>query len=187
MGLVKSVDQQRLEWGAKLDQRVGLVVSARGRCFAVGAEIGVVADGALVAVTSNICLPRLAGTNSTIAIDAFVNLLLTEEGTQLLINRSESVTSMNLGSHQDTSRAIVKVWATQTLVTDSIDRAITAITDSLVFESAALLTQMLDVAADCWTGNVDRLKDMGGMVSMLTLLEAEEAEIVVSTVTAGDE
>ena len=61
------------DWILELDQWVGRVVHVSWRCLAVGAEIGIMANSALVANASDVaCLPFVHA-KWAITVDAVVN------------------------------------------------------------------------------------------------------------------
>ena len=65
------------DWGFELDQRMCSVVWIGGASLAIGTEIGIVADSALVSVALNICLSTIAlAAERTITIDAVVASLV---------------------------------------------------------------------------------------------------------------
>jgi hypothetical protein len=67
------------DWGLEFDKRVSAVVAVRWASLAAGTEVGVVADGALVAVTLDIGLHSVVGVaQRTITVDAVVAGLAAE-------------------------------------------------------------------------------------------------------------
>lgn len=87
--------------------------------LAVGTEIRVVADSALVARTLDIVVLILA--QWSIAVDADMASLAIARSGDRLIERSETVTWMDEARVLDTFRAVVPVWAVEALVTDTED------------------------------------------------------------------
>jgi hypothetical protein len=63
-----------VNWCLKLNEWVCLVVIMSRHSFAVGAEVGVVTDGAFISIAPNVRLAASAGTQRAVAIDTTVNL-----------------------------------------------------------------------------------------------------------------
>lgn len=69
--LPKSRDRNIADRRLEFDQRMGTVMAIAWECFAFGAEVGIVADGALVSISDNVVFVVLA--QWAIAIDVVVN------------------------------------------------------------------------------------------------------------------
>lgn len=82
---------------------------------------------------------------------------------------------MNFVGDTEAHRAVVEIWAAQALVSDTHDWRITAIAYSLVLDTAALLTKILDVGSDAGRVRVDRRERMSWMMTVLAVFKAEEA------------
>jgi hypothetical protein len=65
----------------ELDKRVSLIVEIGRASLATGAEVGVMADGTLIAVSNNV--RRLVTTERSITIDAMVTSLAESSSTDL--------------------------------------------------------------------------------------------------------
>jgi hypothetical protein len=70
MFLDNSLNIATTNWSAKLEKRVGLVVCKVWRSLAIGTEINVSADDALVANTSDVTILELA--KRPVAVDVVV-------------------------------------------------------------------------------------------------------------------
>jgi hypothetical protein len=71
--ITQSSNADVADWGLELDQRVSSVVAVGWAGLTVGTEVGVVADGALVAVTLDESLvPVLGVAKGTVTVDAVV-------------------------------------------------------------------------------------------------------------------
>ena len=104
-----------------LDQRMSLVVNAAWESLAIVAEISVVTNSALVTVTSNIGLARLAHARGTVTIDTAVDFLASMRITKWFIQGGKSVNRVSLRTIFGTLGAVVEVRARQTLMTDAND------------------------------------------------------------------
>ena len=136
---------QLSDGSSELDERMGLVVWVVWKCLAVGTEVGVVANGTLESVSSNIGFSRVGIADWSVAVDASVRLLLATDHAQLLVDWCKPVIWVYFCSNLNTCRAVIKVGAAQALVSNPNNLSIAAITDSLVLETSAWLAKRLDV------------------------------------------
>lgn len=90
-------------------------------CLTVGAEIGVVADGTLVAHARNVGAPRVVAAEMTIAQNTKVDIRALGRMANRLINRHQSMSSVVLRSLLDAVGAVVKVGAVKALVANADD------------------------------------------------------------------
>ena len=85
------------------------VVSVGGKCLAIGTEVSVVADSTLVSVASDVSSLVLA--ERTITADVLMGHGTTNGTGNVLINRCETVTGMDMAGALDTSIAVVPIRA----------------------------------------------------------------------------
>jgi hypothetical protein len=77
--ITQSSNADIADWGLEFDERVGSVVSIRWASLTAGTEVGVVAYGALVAVTLDVGLNSVVRVaERTITVDAVVAGLAAE-------------------------------------------------------------------------------------------------------------
>ena len=95
------------------------VVAIAGHSFAVGAEVGVMADGTLVAITSDVALVR--GAQRAVTVDATMSGLGNTGNLDRSVERCKAVARVLLGSITNAGRAVVEIWARQALVADTAD------------------------------------------------------------------
>jgi len=113
-----------------------------------------------------------------------MNLLVNSQVGQWSIERSEAMTWMLLIGRNNAVRAVVKVWAGQTLVTNSTNTLVAAITDSRMMDTASRGTKSLDFTIN---GVFNSLMEcMGRIMSMFTLREASQTKVKIGTVITGD-
>ena len=143
----------------ELDQGMGAVVTKRWNSFAVGTEIGIVADSTLVACATDILLAGLAGAGISIAVNTKMHLLMRVEVCNLFEKSSETMTRMDFRGAENTGGAVIPVRAAQALVANTKDvlrpsisktpqggqvrnvaHLVTAVTDRCVREAAPRLT-----------------------------------------------
>lgn len=111
-------------WALELNQRVGLVVSVERTGFAVGAKIGVIADGALVANSTDvgrICL----GTCAKRAIAANTDMNCADwaraDNHELIVDGHEAMVGMSEVGVKNAACTVIPIRAFQTLVTHTSD------------------------------------------------------------------
>ena len=109
-----------------------MVVLVAGMRFAVLAEIGIVANSALVARTLNIREVLLVLAQRSIAVDAIVTAAARKWLGERLVDRDEAMTRVNDVSTLQALGTVIPVWAVQALVTDAIDELVTAVTNCRV-------------------------------------------------------
>lgn len=120
--VASSCDTDAANHRLELDERVSLVVQVRWTGLTIGAEVGVVADGALVAVAYDV--RRLAATERTITENSVVSDPVGAMDALLgnwLIDRDKAMSWVNEVGIDDASGAEVPVRTVQTLVTDTMD------------------------------------------------------------------
>jgi hypothetical protein len=87
------------------------VVTKRWNSFTVGTEVGVVADGALVARASNILLVGLAGAEMSVAVNAEMHLLIGAEVSNLFEESGETMAWMDLRCAENAGGTVIPVRA----------------------------------------------------------------------------
>lgn len=97
------------------------VVAMSRNGFAIGTEVGIMADGALVPRALDVSLDRFASAKRAIAVDAIVYLLAIVEVSDRLKQCGKPVAWMDLSCTENAARAVIKIWAAQAFVTNSID------------------------------------------------------------------
>ena len=91
-----------------------LVVRILRVSLAVGAEVGIMADGTLIAVTPDVA--AAIGAKRTVTGDTAVMLLIVGNVLQRLVQRCEAMTRVRLGCGTVAGGAEVKIWASQALI-----------------------------------------------------------------------
>ena len=122
---------------ARRTERVGVVVPIARMGLAVLAEVGVVADSALVSDALNVRQVLLVLAQRSIAVDAVVAVAGVERLGQRLVDGHEAMTGVDELGVLDALRAEVPVGAVQALVADAVDELVAAIADSRVADIAA--------------------------------------------------
>lgn len=89
--------------------------------LAVRTEIGVVTNGALVAVTSNPISGHLVLTKGAVAVDTLMEHSILGRSANGFIDRYKSVSGMAVAGTLDTSTTVIPVGAVHTFVADSVD------------------------------------------------------------------
>ena len=113
-------DSHVADWGFELDQGVSaIVVNKLGKSLAIGAEISVMADGTLEAISSNVRFLVLA--ERTIAEDSDVVLVTTSFCRDWLVKRHEAVAWVVFVRFLDAGSAIIPVRAIHALMTHAVD------------------------------------------------------------------
>jgi len=119
--------------GLELDQRMGLVVRVGWARLARSAEVGVMADSALITITSDI--GSRARAQRTIAAHSVMDSLVsgTEPEVAGTLNRlvqgNEPVAGVDERGVHLTARAVIPIGTIQALVADALDGLVTTITD----------------------------------------------------------
>ncbi len=134
-------DADATDRSLELDQGMGPVVLVGRASFAVGAEVGVIAHGALVTVTHDVGDEGALGSRGaqrTVAADAVVDGSADVAGLhvggilQVLVDGHEAVVGVDESRIGDAVGAVVPVRAVQALVADANDSVIAAIADGAV-------------------------------------------------------
>lgn len=84
------------DWGPEFDQGVGIVVLVRGTGLTVRTEISIVAYSTLESIATDVVLATLDSAQRTIAVDAKVSLWTWACESKGFVERSETMTWMNL-------------------------------------------------------------------------------------------
>jgi hypothetical protein len=191
--ITKSSNADIANRGLELDQRMSAVVWIGRASLATGAEVGIVADSALVSITLDICLNTVAlAAKRTITIDTVVTSLAAVRSRQSdgimegLVDRDKSVTRVDEARVDNAICAEVPIWAIEALVTDTIDIFVAAITDSIVTGVAARSKQSLSNRLEVRVLN-GRKECMLRVVAMLVVNVAWNAEIIIITSSASNE
>ena len=100
---------------------MGLSVRIGRKGFAVGTKVRVVADGALVADTSDIGFLRLGTAQRTVTVDTIMAHSFRGRDIDGLVKWSESVAGMNIFGVQNAAGAEVPIRAVQAFVADTVD------------------------------------------------------------------
>jgi hypothetical protein len=103
----------------KLDEGVSAVVLVVRKSFTVGTEIGVIADGTLVARTRDVALGWLVLAQGAIAEDAVVDLVDTRGFSEGIVNGHEPMVGVILRSGRDAVLAVIPIRACHALVADA--------------------------------------------------------------------
>ena len=183
-------DRNVPDGGLELDEGMRFIVGVGRVGLAVGTEVRVVADGALVPVSGDVRLKAAGGVaERSIAIDSIVTGPAGEWsalGGVRLEHRDELVLGVDKAGVDETFRAVVPVWTVHALVANTIDVLVTPVTDSTVAYVAARGKQGLgyDIklrALDC------RSEGVLWIVAVLQGDVTGDAEVVVLAGSAGDE
>jgi hypothetical protein len=183
-------DRNVPDGGLELDEGMRFIVGVGRVGLAVGTEVRVVADGALVPVSGDVRLKAAGGVaERSIAIDSIVTGPAGEWsalGGVRLEHRDELVLRVDKAGVDETFRAVVPVWTVHALVANTIDVLVTPVTDSTVAYVAARGKQSLgyDIklrALDC------RSEGVLWIVAVLQGDVTGDAEVVVLAGSAGDE
>lgn len=177
----------------ELDKWVSLVMSVSGAGLASLAEVGVVANSALVAVANNVSVavgPVIAKWAIAANAEVYRTRLEAEVGItvcllQRLVDGHEAVARMDDRGIQNTLRAVVPVRAVQALVTNTTDGVIAAIAQGIVDDSPARgqETSHLGLQPGAFNGGN---KGMAGVMTVAVLGEARTAEVIVLASSAVD-
>lgn len=191
--LTNGSDADIADGSPELDEGMSLVVLIGWAGLAAGTEIGVMADGTLVSVTNNVCrVSAVQVAERSVTADAVMTRLLAESTRRCgdisnwLIDGHKSVARVNEVSIDDAAAAVVPVRAVKALVADTVDILVTAITDCVVASIAAGCKKLLSnfVKLHVLLGT---LECMLGVVTMLVLDEARDAQIEIIAHSASDE
>lgn len=116
---------------------MGLIVFAVWIGFAVGAEVGVVTDSALVAHALDVAVLVLAEWAITVDTNVLRLVRVTSSSWDGFVMRSEPVLRMNELGVLDTFRAVVPVRAAEAFVADTDNGFITTVANSSVLDATA--------------------------------------------------
>jgi hypothetical protein len=176
--------------GLELDEGMRFIVGVGRVGLAVGTEVRVVADGALVPVSGDVRLKAAGGVaERSIAIDAIVTGPAGEWsalGGVRLEHGDELVLRVDKAGVDETFRAVVPVWTVHALVANTIDVLVTPVTDSTVAYVAARRKQ--GVGYDVELRALDCRSE--GVLWIVAVLQGDvtgDAEVVVLAGSAGDE
>jgi hypothetical protein len=114
----------------ELDERVSVVVLVARVSLAVLAEVGVVTDGTLVADTFNVRQVLLVFAKRPVTVNTIVAVAAVHRLRQRLVDGNKAVAGMDELGVLHTLTAVIPIRAVQTLVADTVDELVTAITDS---------------------------------------------------------
>jgi hypothetical protein len=159
------------------------VVHGVGIRLAISAEVGIVADGALETDTLDVVMLVLAKRAVTVYAD-----VAGREAARCwngLIESHESMHRMHEFCVLDALRAVVPVGAVETLVADTKDCLIAAITKRSVLDIASWSTQELGKRAESILCN--GLEGVCGMMAVLVGLVARDAQVEIIAVYASHE
>lgn len=120
----RNIPNRRLEF----NQRMGAVMTVSRQGFAFGAEVSVVADSTLVAISSNVMFGLLA--QRAVAVDSIVDRSAMIGKRNRLIKRHKPMTRMTCSGAFDACRTEVPVWAIQTLMANTVNVFITSVANS---------------------------------------------------------
>jgi hypothetical protein len=172
--------------GLELDKRVSVVVPVAWVGLAVLAEIGVVADSALVADTFDIRQALFVLAQWTVAVNAVVTVTAVERLSQGLVDGHKAMARMDVLSILDAIWAVIPVWAVQTFVTDAIDEPVAAVADSWVTNVSPRVAKEVSQSGKR-SIRCSRCESVAGMMAVLVPNVAFNAQIVVLTSEASDE
>jgi len=191
--VTKSGDTNVADRCLELDEGVSLVVWVRWAGLAATTEVGVMADSALVAITSDVSLHTTAigGAKRSITEDTGVTGLrgvLTTQGVEVtdrLVEWDKSVAGVNEAGVCNASRAVVPIWAVEALVADTIDVLVTTIADGIMGGVAARSKESLSQQAMVgFFGN--EAEGMLRVMAVFHLYMALDAKVVIITSSASD-
>ena len=150
----------------------------------VAAEVGVMANGTLVPDTRNVLTLVLA--KRSVAVDANVaseSHVWLRDG---VVDGGKTVSWMNMSSGLDTVGAKVPIGAVETLVTDSADCLVASIANRSMTNITAWGAEKLGRRSHQGIGSRG-LECVAWMVSVVVVLVAGHAQIVIVAVVASDE
>ena len=186
-------DRAITDGSLELDERMGLIMWVGGAGLAVCTKIGIVANSALVAISLDVGLVTIVlVAERSIAVDTVVARLAcvwsNNQGdiVERLINRDESVATVDERCIWHASRAEIPVWAVETLVADAIDVLVTTIADSVVSFVAAWCQKDLRSFIKLYIFDCSD-EGMAWVVTMLLCTMARKAKVIVLASSAGDE
>ena len=164
---------------------MGVVVLVSWVSLAILAEIGVVADSALVADTLDVRQVVFVLAKRSITENAVMPVGTVERLGQGLVNGYEAVARMNELGALDAIGAVVPVWAVQAFMADTIDELVAAIADSRVADIPARLAEEVGQYGKngLFGGG---LECMAGMMTVLVADMAGQAKIVIVARAAGN-
>lgn len=107
------------DWSLEFDQGVSTIVLQFGQSLAIGAKVGIMANGTLVSITNDIRSFSLA--KGSITVNANVVMITSGSHGNRLIDGHKPVAWVGRMSVLDACRAVVKVWAIHALVSNAIN------------------------------------------------------------------
>lgn len=105
----------------EFDQGMSPIVTQSRNRFAVGTEVGIVADGTLVAGAPDVLLVRLPGAECAITVNSIVHLFEGADVSNLFEQGCKPMARMDLMRAENASRAVVPIRTAQTFVADAED------------------------------------------------------------------
>lgn len=163
---------------------MGLVVFVVRIGLAVGAEVCVVANSALVTHALDVAVLVLAERAITVDTNVLRLVRVASGSWDGFVMGCESMMRVIELGVLDTFRAVIPIRAVHALVADTEDWLITAIAQSGVLDTASRSTHERAHSADCAFCN--SLEGMSWMMTMLIGLVASSAEIKVVAVNASN-
>lgn len=163
-----------------------MVVLVAGVGLAVLAEVGIVANSALVADAVNVRQILLVLAEGTVTVDTVVAVCAVQRLCQRLVDGNKAMTGVDELGVLETVRAVVPVWAVQALVADTVDELVTAIADGVVTDVPARVAQEIGQGRQDSLGR-GGLEGVARVVTVLVANMASEAEVVVFARNAGNE
>lgn len=162
-----------------------MVVLVVGIGFAVGAEVSIVANSALVTHALDIAVLVLAERAIAVDTNVFRLIRVASSSWDGLVMGSEFMLRMNELGVLNTFGAVVPIGAVEALVADTENWLVTAIAQSGVLHTTSRSTHERAHRTDGIFCN--RLERMGWMMAMLVRLMAGSAEIEILAVEASNE
>lgn len=203
-------DTDLADGGLELDDRVSLVVGVLGVSLAAGAEVNILADGALEADATDVGGRVVVLADGSITAHTSVNReLLSELGGVVqgdgIVDGHESVLGVDSSRERNALGAQIPIRAIQALVTNTNNELQTALTsnssrnqhksatylvavvaDGVVRQVATRVNLLLEVLRDLGSKN-GGLKSVLGVVAVNVLVEARVAKVKVLAVLAVKE
>lgn len=153
--------------------------------FAIGAEVHIVANSALVTHALDVAMLVLTERAITVNTNVFRLVRVASSSWYGFVMGRKTVLRMNELGVLDTFRAVVPIRAVEALVADTEDWLITTIAQSGVLDTASRSTEKLGHSADGVLCN--SFEGMSWVMTMLVGLMACSAEIKIIAVNASDE
>lgn len=152
--------------------------------LAVGAEVSVITDRALITDSADVFLLVLA--ERAIAVDVLVTVVNPARLWDRLIDWNEAVMRVNELDALVAFSTVIPVWAVQALVANTEYRLIAPITQSRVADITPWSAQELGHWTH-WSALVDGLEGMAWVVAMLAAFVARNAQVVVIAIKTSYE